>query len=199
MVQALAAASKLGQSPSQPLQTKGWGSIPPIGRNVIIIGGTGVVLVGGYFLVTYLIDRAKERDEKKTSQAAENEFDKLKKQGKTLSKPESTYRSVANTIEKLLDGCESDQSEYRVIEEIIRAVKKPIDWAYLKSVFGVRKIDDCGIGTGSTEYDLGALLNDQLDTFMVYDINIDGYKDKGVAQDSIDILKKYFATKGISI
>jgi len=204
MVQALAAAAaakKLGQSsaPPQPLQAKGWGSIPPIGRNVIIIGGTGLVLVGGYFLVKYFNDRAKEREEKKTAQDAKSEYEKLEKQGKTLSKPKSAYGSVANVIEKLLDGCDSTASEIEAIKNIIGVVKKPIDWAYLKATFGVRKIDDCGIGSGNTEYDLGGLLGDQLDTFMIYDFVVDGQRYKGTAQESIDILKGYFNKIGVSM
>jgi hypothetical protein len=34
---------------------------------------------------------------------------------------------------------------------------------------------------------------------MAYDLDVDGYKDKGVAQESIDILKKYFSKIGVTI
>jgi hypothetical protein len=169
-------------------------------RKVYMALGVGVTVFAGYKTYKYFSDRAKERDEKEASDTAKNDYEKLLKQGKVLSKPQSSYISVANSTEKLLDGCDSSGSEYEVIKNIIRVVKKPIDWAYLKSAFKVRKISDCGsFGASKTEYDLATLLNDQLDTFMAYDLDVDGYKDKGVAQESIDILKKYFSKIGVTI
>lgn len=179
---------------------KWWYTLSPIERKVYMAIGVGVGLFASYKTYKYFSDRAKERDERKASDTAKNDYEKLLKQGKILSKPQSSYVSVANSVEKLLDGCESSGSEYEAIKNIIRVVKKPVDWAYLKSVFGVRKISDCGsFGVSKTEYDLATLLNDQLDTFMAYDLDIEGYKDKGVAQESIDILKKYFSKIGVTI
>lgn len=199
---ALATSAVASLNPSTPAGSggKGWAGIPPIGKTVIIIGGVAVVGTIGFFTVKYFIDRAKQRDEKKASEGAKDEYEKMIKQGKTLSKPKSTYDSTANTIEKLLDGCETTGSELEVIKNIIKVVKKPVDWAYLKSTFGVRKISDCGsFGVSKTEYDLGSLLNDQLDSFMAYSFVIDGIKFSGTAQESIDILRKYFSSIGVSI
>jgi hypothetical protein len=179
---------------------KWWYTLSPTERKVYMAIGVGVGLFASYKTYKYFSDRAQEKDEKEASDSAKNDYDKLLKQGKILSKPQSSYISVANSTEKFLDGCDSSSSEYEVIKNIIRVVKKPIDWAYLKSTFGVRKISDCGsFGASKTEYDLATLLNDQLDTFMAYDLDVDGYKDKGVAQESIDILKKYFSKIGVTI
>lgn len=179
---------------------KFWKSIHPYARTGLVVVGAGVVLFAGYKTYKYFSDRAKEEDEREASDTAKSDYEKLLKQGKILSKPQSSYISVANSVEKLLDGCESSGSELEVIKNIIRVVKKPIDWAYLKSEFGVRKISDCGsFGASKTEYDLATLLNDQLDTAMAYGIEVEGYKDKGVVQESIDILKKYFSGIGVTI
>ena len=72
--------------------------------------------------------------------------------GEKLSFPEYNYSSTANTIQKLLDGCDKVTTEEQVVEEIARLVKKPIDWFHLVSVFGNRDISDCGYG--KTNYDL---------------------------------------------
>lgn len=177
-----------------------WKSIHPAVRNGLIVVGSGLTLFGLYKGYKYLNDLAQQRDEQKASDSAGSEYDKLIKQGKVLSKPQTDYRSAANLIEKLLDGCETSSSEFQVIENIIKVVKKPIDWLYLVKVFGVRKISDCGsFGSSKTEYDLATLLKDQLDTGGAYSIDVDGYKDSGYTSDSIEILRKYFSKIGVTI
>lgn len=181
----------------QYIQTQTAG-LPAWAKGVIAVAVVGGVV---YFLYKFK-DIIKKITEGKESQNvvddAKNEVKELSKQY-TLSKPKSAYSSCIGNIVKLLSDCESVSSEMDVVENIIRVVKNPLDWAYLVAEFNKKSIPDCG--TGSTVYSLPELLKDQLDTFGCYapSKTVDGYKLSGCRQNTIDFLNEYLATKKITI
>lgn len=184
---------------ANPLNT-----IPPKQRGIIYLLLTIVAIVATWFIVKEtraFIRRNKERkDPQVVVTESQTEYDDAVVQGESLSKPQSDYKASANAIEKLLDGCESAGSELNVIENIITVVKKPIDWAYLKTQFGVREISQCGsFGQIKDSYDLPTLLKDQLDSAGFYTINIDGYSKTGWAFETINILRDYLKAVNVSI
>ena len=183
----------------------GYMGLPPWAKGVI-----AVVVIGGLAFVGYKIYKKVQtltdpdrKDEKDVIKAVDKEIKVAQQQGQTLSKPVSVYQSTANNIAIKLDGCEaSPQPEIDVIKMIVDVVKKPIDWLQLQKSFDVRKIDDCG-PFGSTQYELGNLLKDQLDQYVgamkietpgfVYDPSKSGNK------KTYDILKIYLNKIGVSI
>jgi Tfp pilus assembly major pilin PilA len=172
-------------------------------RQLVLVASIGVV---GYILYS-LYKKSKKKDEEKTStqtvNAIQSEIQQIQSQGGAnaqLSWPQSRYVTASNTIQQLLDGCEMSQSELKAVEEVATVVKKPIDWLNLVKTFGVRQVDNCGIGTGDTTYDLPTLLKDQLDSIIaVYSIDINGYKKTGGGILSGTILRNYLASKGVNI
>lgn len=177
-----------------------FGGLPTWAKGIIAIAVVG----GAGFIAFKLYQKAKDLTGKKDVKTVENEnlaeFDKLQKQGQKLSKPITAYQQLINDIVNKLNGCESFTTELKVIEGIIRVVKKPVDWHYLVAKFGNKDIADCGtFGVSKTNYDLPTLLKDQLDTGGVYAIDIDGFKSKGFTNDSINVLKEYFSKIGVVI
>jgi hypothetical protein len=165
---------------------------------VAIVGGVGFIL---YKIYKGLQKKQDEKNQKEVVKNAEDEVKKLSQQGMKLSNSESVYSSTANYIQNMLDGCETATTELAVIQKIMICVQNKLDWAKLISVFGSRKIDNCGLGTGDTIYDLPSLLSEQLDSVLVvYSVsNGKGYSDTGATNRSISILRKYLLTKGITI
>ncbi len=134
---------------------------------VSIIAGLGII---GWKTYQYFHKKSEDQTQKKVGDESGSVVAQLKKQGQNLAFPTPNYSATANTIQRLLDGCERVVSEIQVVEEIIKLVKKPIDWYYLISVFGNRDIADCGtFGVGSTNYDLVSLLKQQLDSQLIGD------------------------------
>lgn len=178
-------------------------SLPPQTRTIVTIIVIAVIAVVVFLVAKAISKWVRLNAEKRTAEdvvkSTDKEFSDLSNQGQTLSKPISQYQSVANTIEQLLDGCETFSSEMEVVKNIITVVKKPIDFAFLIKTFGVRKIDNCGFGTGDTQYDLITLLKDQLDSSGAYSIDVEGYKKTGFAFEAIDVLRTYFKTIGVTI
>jgi len=179
-------------------------NITPKQRGIIYILIAIVAIVATWFIVKGVRAWIRKNREKKNPQEVVDDSNKELKDllaaGETLSKPESDYKASTNAIEKLLDGCETFSSEGNVVENIITVVKKPIDWVKLKVDFGVREISQCGsFGAVKDSYDLPTLLKDQLDSSGVYSINIDGYKATGFAFETINILRDYFKTIGVTI
>lgn len=184
---------------TNPLNT-----IEPRYRGIIYLIVTAVAVVAVFMGVKEVRSYIRRNKDKKNPQLVVNEtqteYNAQVSAGETLSKPASEYIAVANTIEKLLDGCESASSEVDVIRNIISVVKKPVDWSKLKIDFGVREISQCGsFGAVKDQYDLPTLLKDQLDTSGFYTIDIDGYKSTGFAFETLSILNDYFKTIGITI
>lgn len=179
-------------------------SLTPQGRTIVAVIVTAVVAVGLFFGVKAIRSYLRRNEERKNPAEVVNDADKDIKieadKGQTLTHPSSTYSSSSNAISTLLDGCESFTSEMNVVENIITTVKKPIDWYNLIKVFGVREISQCGsFGQIKDSVDLSSLLKDQLDSSGIYNINIGGYTKSGFAFETINVLRDYFKTIGITI
>lgn len=175
--------------------------MPSWAVGVLAVAGTAAALFIGWKIYKKIHKSIEDKKSKEVAKGASNEVNQLLKQGQKLSYADSNYKATANTIQKLLDGCEVSGTELQVINEIIKVVKNPVDWWYLVKVFGNRDVSDCGaFGWSKTNYDLISLLKDQLDTFSgYYKIDTNGYKDSGVSMNTLDILTKFLSTKGISI
>lgn len=178
-------------------------SLTPQGRTIVAVIGTAVsaviLWVVGKEVSKYIRRREDEKDPKVVVSNAKSDLEEEKQKGEVLSFPSSTYSGTANTIFQLLDGCETLDSEIQVIGNIIKTVKKPIDWFNLIEVFGTKELTDCGtFGQIHTTYDLISLLKDQLDTSGPYVINIDGYKTSGFAYESVNVLRTYLKTIGVA-
>jgi hypothetical protein len=135
------------------------------GAIAIIITAAGIFAI--YKGYKWYQAKQADKDSNKVATQSGSEYDNLLRKGEKLSFPASNYTSTANYIQKALDGCERVTTEIKVIEEIGKLVKKPIDWYKLVSVFGSRDISDCGYG--KTNYDLVTLLKDQLDSQLIGD------------------------------
>lgn len=171
--------------------------LPPLVRGIIVLVILGIVIFIGWKVYQYFKAKAENKTNAAVVSNAQVEINNL---GASPSFPLATYDGTANTIQKLLSGCETAGSERDVISEVIRIVKTPTDWFTLIVAFGNRDIADCGsFGFSSTNYDLISLLKDQLDTNQaVYSINESGYTDNGAFTDSKDILAKFLLSKGIN-
>lgn len=172
--------------------------LPPLFRGIIAI-----VIVAIVVFILYKVYKAIQKKlENRTNAAVVSDAqEQLNNSTIPASFSDSTYQGAANTIAKLLDGCELQGSEMSVIREIIKTVKNSTDWYKLIVAFGNRDVSDCGsFGYSKSNYDLISLLKDQLDSLQApYYINEDGYKDSGIGADTINILSKYLASKGITI
>jgi hypothetical protein len=139
---------------------KFYSEMPPWAKGVF-----GVAIVAGlgfaaYKTYKYFSDKAAQKDSSLETSEIESQYNQLSSTGQKLSYNKDVYMSAANFIKNQLDGCEGSKAESDVVDEILRIVKKPIDWTYLVKVFGVRNISDCLYG--STPYALPELLKGQL-------------------------------------
>lgn len=179
-------------------------TIEPRYRGIIYLLLTVVAIVATWFIVKEVrayIRRNKDRKEPLVVvDDADKELKDEEAKGETPSHPDSAYSAAANTIEKLLDGCETLDSEIQTIGAVIKVVNKPIDWLKLIKAFNVREISQCGsFGQIKDSYDLPTLLKDQLDTSGPYKINLNGYNVSGFAFESINVLSTYLKTKGVTL
>lgn len=177
----------------------------------------GISILGVAGFVTYklykkLTSIGEGKDEQKVLDLVDKELKDKIKTGETLSKPLSTYQSTANAIEEKLKGCETVGTEIEVIKLVIGQVKKPIDWLQLVKAFGKRNIPDC-LGFASTQYELGNLLKDQLDSTVTWiptgfttsvfkEIKADNFTYNVVTSGSkktFDILNIYLKKIGVNI
>lgn len=170
--------------------------LPPYAKGVIAIVITGVSVFAAFKMYLYFVKKAADRAQKKVSNQADDMVSKLANSGQRLTFAAPTYSGTANTIQQLLDGCETPATEIQVVNEIIKVVKNPIDWYYLVAQFGNRDIDNCGAFTGSTNYDLISLLKDQLESNLP-GIQVNGKRYWG--DNSITPLSDYLNTIGVSI
>ncbi len=169
-------------------------SLPAWTKGVIAVVITAGAAFAAWKTYSYFQKKSEDKSQKKVGDESSDVVSELKRKGQTLSFPTANYSAAANTIKVLLDGCERVTTEMQVVEEIIKVVKKPIDWYYLVSVFGNRDIADCGYG--KTNYDLVSLLKDQLDSVLLGDM-VNGERYFNV--DTLDVLSKYLSKIGISI
>lgn len=162
--------------------------LSPTVRGIIILIVIAVIIFIGWQVYQYFKKKAEDKPQKLVIQGAESEVNKLLKGGAVPTSSDATYQGTANAIAKLLDGCETDDSERDVIDEIKKTVKAPIDWYKLIVAFGNRDISDCGsFGQLNTNYDLISLLKDQLDTYLVFP----------EFAESKTVLSRYLQTIGI--
>lgn len=130
-----------------------------------VIAVAGVLAVGG---VAYIIYKSlkKSSESKEEKDVIDNATKELRDEVKNNapSWPDSVYSTTANYIFQNLDGCETSGTELNVVKEVLRVVKTQTDWLKLVKAFGVRDVDDCGPLSGSTKYELGGLLKEQLDS-----------------------------------
>jgi len=209
MYQAVAQAlmmDKLSKRGSKGGSTQGYNSKLPAWANGVIVIGS-VALVGFIVYVVYKsISKAKEsKVAKDLVNQAEKDLKNWSNTGGKLTYANNmnVYNSTANTIQQLLDGCETQQTEIEVIKNIIHCCKNQGDWLQLVKVFGTRTIDNCGVGTGDSIVALPELLKDQLDTMGsshplgVGTITYEGFKFPYYTNNSIEILDAYFKSKNI--
>ena len=168
--------------------------MPPIFKGIIALIILIILVVVGYLIYKKFKDEKDNKDFDYTVSDADDEYDKLKKNGDKLSAPLIAYQQTANGIAIDLKGCESFGTELKVINDIVKVVKKPIDWFFLVKTFDVKAIDDCG--WGSTTYALPELLKDQLDTGGIY-AGIGGGIGSGVTTASISLLEEYLRKIGV--
>jgi hypothetical protein len=171
---------------------------------IAVVGGIGIVGYTIYKKLQKIGDKGKDDTAKETAKLAAQDYENLVKQGQKLSFPPSAYAAAAEAIVKFLDGCETLGTEFSAIEEVIKVVKKPVDWFYLIKIFGQKDISDCGTwGTIKTRYSLVGLLKDQLDSYVIvtpYPKTVLGgwTVPSGSYGDSIDVLSKYLKTVGVT-
>jgi hypothetical protein len=193
---------------SQP--TRALQGLPAWAKGVVAIAITGGAIFVGYQLYRLIRKigsgegKGKDDTPQQTAEQAANDYESAVQQGQKLSFTPSAYNAAAEAIIKFLDGCETATGgELSAIGEVIKIVKKPIDWLYLQKIFGQKDIDNCGWGTGDTRYSLSALLKDQLDSFVLItpipETRLGGWKvPSGYYADTILILEKYMKEKGIA-
>ncbi len=159
-----------------------------------------IIIILIVYVAVKKIEQIKQNLEQgKTSSAAGDEIKKLQKSGETLSAREIDYQQTVSGIVTDLNGCEDLNTELKVIDDITKVVKKPIDWYYLVKLFDVKQIEDCGsFGNTTTTYALPELLKDQLDTAGVY-AGIGGGIGSGFTSSSINLLEGYLSKMGVII
>jgi hypothetical protein len=165
--------------------TKGFNSLPNWAKGTIAVIGVATIVYAGWLVKKGIDKLIAGRDERKEDEAQKDELEKLEDAGIKPTLSDSMAYGLSNTIKTLLDGCESSGSELEVMEQILASVNNQADWVKLQKVFGKKSIDNCGWGTGDTEYDLRSLLTDQLDGFdwsftMYIDVLKEGLQAKGI-------------------
>lgn len=170
--------------------------LPSYAKGVIVIAITAGIMFAGYKGYTYFQKQQEDKKNKQEADDASKEFDRASKTDR-ISFPPINYITASNSIQQYLNGCELTNAEIGVVEEIMKTVKKPIDWYYLVKTFGNRDIDDCGaFGMAKTNYGLITLLKQQLGTYVVAGTVL------GKAYyntSSYEILTKYLKSIGITI
>lgn len=176
-------------------------SMPGWAKGILAIVGTAAIAFIGWKTYKEVQLIIADKSNKKVGNDAASQANSLIKQGQALSYPEANYGAAANTIQQLLDGCQSSGSELKVVDEIIKVVKNATDWWHLVAVFSNRDIADCGsFGFSHTNYDLITLLKDQITSVQIaFTINENGYQDSGAFSSGLSILSKFLATKGVNI
>lgn len=188
-------------------QTGLFKGLPPYAKGIIAlvvtIGAAGVAYLI-YKGVKKATDRGRDNTSNKTETAVRDDLNQAINSGQKLSFPKSAYAGAAETILRLLDGCEMTDSELQAIGEVIKVVKKPIDWLQLCDSFGQKDVSDCGTwGFAKTRYSLPALLADQLDTSVIITpfpkTVLGGYTvPSGSYGESGNILRNYLKTVGVT-
>ena len=171
--------------------------MPTWAKGVIGVAATAIVVFAGYKAYTHFSKLSEDKDKKAVADESGDVVKELISKGQSPSWPASSYSATANTIQSLLSGCDTPNNEVKVANEVIKISKKPVDWHNLVKVFGNRDIDDCGVMTGKTNYELIGLLKEQLDTPLVGVKGATGKRYYG--EPTLEMLTDYLKTLGISI
>jgi hypothetical protein len=201
-----------------PQFSYGGTKLPKWANGLIVVGSLAIVGAIGWVLYTRYRDKKKAEDSQVVVDQSKTELQQLINNGQKPSFPPSTYSSTANLIEKLLSNCETINTELDVLNAVVRCVNNRTDWLSLVTAFGNRNIEDCGSigGFSKTNYALPDLLNEQLDTALMYrnisfvagglfgigslDFNYNGVKKTfSPNDDSIVVLRYYLKQKGVTI
>ncbi|MFY8166614.1 MAG: hypothetical protein ACOVJ8_08485 [Sediminibacterium sp.] len=180
--------------------------LPSWAKGVIAVAlvGVGVIVIYKVYKLIEGTDRKEVKNADDVVKEQEKEIKDLINKGETPSKPLSSYKSAANTIFAHLDGCETLETEIKVIQEVVKQVKKPIDWKLLSREFGTKKVDNCGWGTGETPYELGTLLKEQLDAPVANPTTVvaEGFAYiplKSGRKTTFEVLNTYLKSIGVTI
>lgn len=201
-----------------PQFSVGGQKLPKWANGLIVVGSIALVGAIGWFLYTRYRDKKKAEESEVVVTQADTELQQQINNGQKPSFPPSTYSATANLIATLLSKCETVNSELDVVNAVIRCVNNRTDWLTLVKAFGTRDIEDCGSvgGFSKTNYALPVLLNDQLDTALMFrdwsyvagglfgigslDFNYNGVKKTfSPNDDTIEVLRYYLKQKGVTI
>ena len=165
-------------------QLPAWAKGAVVVFGAVVIVGTGVAIT---IAVKNAIKKLKENvQERQQGKEIESELKRLEKEGIKPTMTEADATSLAFQVKTGLDGCEMSGTEEIIKDTILQKVQNQADWYLLQDKFGLQMIDNCGWGTGDTQYDLKTLLLEQLDAF---DWGFNLYS---------TLLKEGLAAKGIS-
>lgn len=145
--------------------------LPTWAKGILAVGGLAIVAFVGYKIYKKIQQQKESSEEKDVIKDIKNEERNLIQQGLKQTFNDSVYESSANFIFQKLDGCETSSSELQVMSEVLRVCQNKLDWTKLVGAFGTRTVDNCGIGTGDTDYSLPTLLKDQLDSTEIGGVN----------------------------
>lgn len=196
----LLASSLIKNSQASNQSTKG---LPSWAKGVIALSVLAAVGIVAYKVYKFLQKAGEGKDEKETIRLVDVEIKEKIKAGDSPSFALSKYNSTASTIETLLAGLETEASEKKVVELVIDTVKKPIDWLLLVRAFNKRNVDNA-FGFGTTAYELGGLLKEQLDHIqsVTNNINTPNFKHSKLINGKktyYEILKVYLNKIGVKI
>jgi hypothetical protein len=176
--------------------------LPSWAKGVIAVSVIAAVGIVAYKVYKLLQVASTGTDEKETIRLVDKEIKDKIKAGDSPSFALSKYNSTASSIETMLAGIETTGTEIKVIKEVIDTVKKPIDWLLLTRAFGKRNVPDAF--WGSTPYELGGLLKEQLDQTLTseFDVITPNFKydpAKSGNKTSFDVLQIYLKKIGVQI
>jgi hypothetical protein len=199
-----------------PQFSVGGQKMPKWANGLIVVGSIAIVGAVGYYLFVKWREKKKQAESQIILDQVKTELQQELANGQKLSHPKSTYSQNATYIGNLLNGCETINSEMEVANAVMKIVNNKADWLELVNAFGKKDIADCGtFGIAKTNYALPVLLNEQLDTALMFrnasyvtlgfiggslDFNFNGVrKTFSGNDDTIDVLRYYLKQKGVTL
>lgn len=132
-------------------------------KTLWIIGGVAVLGFAAWYFFLRKKKKFTQAELLQQATAQQLTVTQLQQAGVKASYSNNEYVAMADKIQSSLEGCETNSTEKQVVEDLLSFVKNSVDWLQLQQAFSVRAIDNCGIWTGDTSYNLVSLLEDQLD------------------------------------
>ncbi len=145
--------------------------LPPWGKFVVIVavGAAGWTI---YRQVSKAIARGKDlAGNKQVVNESQKTLNNLNSSGIRPSYPDSQYSSLSSSIQTAFDGCDPGNDDMAAVMNAINIMKNDADMYKLITTFGVRKWDECGVGTGDVEKDLIGGIRHELSTNQIATIN----------------------------